>query len=183
METQDVNLDEILDGCRQNHRASQQRLFAHFYNYAMTIARRYMGNSETAEEVVNDAFFKAFTKIHLFVGGQPFRPWLRRVIVNTAIDRLRSNMSLAPETELQPWHDAGSLTGIEEALTQEQIWAMLDRLPPAYRAVFNLAVVDGFSHEEIASTLGISVGASKSNLSRARQHLKTILKTEFEFFD
>lgn len=183
METQDVNLDEILDGCRQNHRASQQRLFAHFYNYAMTIARRYMGNSETAEEVVNDAFFKAFTKIHLFVGGQPFRPWLRRVIVNTAIDRLRSNMSLAPETELQPWHDAGSLNGIEEALTQEQIWAMLDRLPPAYRAVFNLAVVDGFSHEEIASTLGISVGASKSNLSRARQHLKTILKTEFEFFD
>lgn len=183
MEKQDVNLDEILDGCRQNHRASQQRLFAHFYNYAMTIARRYMGNTETAEEVVSDAFFKAFTKIHLFVGGQPFRPWLRRVIVNTAIDRLRSNMSLAPETELQPWHDAGSLTGIEEALTQEQIWAMLDRLPPAYRAVFNLAVVDGFSHEEIASTLGISVGASKSNLSRARQHLKLILKTEFEFFD
>jgi DNA-directed RNA polymerase specialized sigma24 family protein len=69
MEKHDVNLDEILDGCRQNHRASQQRLFAHFYNYAMTIARRYMGNSETAEEVVNDAFFKAFTKIHLFMGG------------------------------------------------------------------------------------------------------------------
>jgi RNA polymerase sigma factor (sigma-70 family) len=183
MESIDVNIDEILDGCRQNQRASQQRLFAQYYNYAMTVARRYMGNSETAEEVVNDSFFKVFTKIHLFSGGQPFRPWLRRIIVNTAIDRLRANMSLPPETELQPWHDPGSLTAIEEDLTREQIWAMLDRLPPAYRTVFNLAVVDCFSHEEIASALGISVGASKSNLSRARQHLKILLKTEFEFFD
>ncbi len=183
MESHDVNIEEILDGCRQNKRASQQRLFAQFYNYAMTIARRYMGNTEIAEEVVNDAFFKVFTKIHLFLGGQPFKPWLRRVIVNTAIDRLRANMSIAPETELQPWHDAGSLTGIEEELTREQIWAMLDRLPPAYRTVFNLAVVDCFTHEEIAAALQISVGASKSNLSRARQHLRTILKTEFEFFN
>lgn len=178
-----MNLEEILNGCRQNHRASQQRLYAQFYNYALTIARRYMGNSETAEEVVNDAFFKVFTKIHLFLGGQPFRPWLRRVIVNTAIDRLRTQMNLATEMELSSWHDPGSLTGIEEDLTREQIWAMLDQLPPAYRTVFNLAVMDCFSHEEIAATLGISVGASKSNLSRARQHLKTLLKTEFEFFD
>ncbi len=178
-----MNLDEILKGCRQNNRASQQRLYAQYYNYAMTIARRYMGNVETAEEVVNDAFFKAFTKIHLFVGGQPFRPWLRRVIVNTAIDRLRSSLNIPSGTELQPWHDEGALTGIEEELTKEQIWAMLDRLPPAYRAVFNLAVVDGFSHEEIAEALEISVGASKSNLSRARKHLKTLLETEFEFFD
>lgn len=183
MELNTVNLDEILDGCRQNQRASQQRLYGHFYNYAMTVARRYMGNLEQAEEVANDAFFKVFTKIHLFLGGQPFKPWLRRVIVNTAIDRLRANLNMPPEMELQAWHDPGTLTGIEEDLTREQIWAMLDRLPPGYRAVFNLAVVDGFSHEEIAVTLNISVGSSKSNLSRARQHLRTILKTEFEFFD
>lgn len=183
MEDNDVNLEEILHGCRHNHRASQQRLFAQYYNYAMTIARRYMGNSETAEEVANDAFFKVFTKIHLFQGGQPFRPWLRRVIVNTAIDRLRSNLNIVPEAELKEWHDIGSMTGVEEEITREQIWAMLDRLPPAYRTVFNLAVVDGFSHEEISAALQISVGASKSNLSRARQHLKQLLKTEFEFFD
>lgn len=183
MESFDVHIEEIILGCRQQKRSSQQRLYGHFYNYAMTIARRYMGHSELAEEVVNDSFFKVFTKIHLFTDGQPFRPWLRRIIVNTSIDLLRSNMNLAQETEFQPWHDSGTLTGVEEELTREQIWMMLDRLPPAYRAVFNLAVVDGFSHEEIAATLGISVGASKSNLSRARQHLKTILKTEFEFFD
>lgn len=141
-----------------------------------------MGSQEMAEEVVNDAFFKVFTKIHRYESTQPFRPWLRRVIVNTAIDRLRANLNMAVATELQPWHDTGTVTGIEEALTREQIWALLDQLPPAYRAVFNLAVVDGFSHEEIAEALQISIGASKSNLSRARQFLKKMLKTELELF-
>jgi RNA polymerase sigma-70 factor (ECF subfamily) len=177
-----VNLDQILDGCRKNHRASQQRLYAHFYNYAMTVARRYTGNAETAEEVANDAFFKVFTKIHLYAGNQPFRPWFRRVIINTAIDRVRAGMGDLQQAEFQPWHEPPTSMDVVEHLTREQVWAMLDQLPPAYRTVFNLAVVDGFSHEEIAAALGISVGASKSNLSRARQHLKTILSKEFEFF-
>ena len=183
METNDVNLKEILEGCRQHKRSSQQRLFGMFYNYTMTIARRYMGDTETAEEVVNDAFFKVFTKIELFSIEQPFRPWLRRVVVNTAIDRIRSQVNDAAVSELQQWNDPAIHSGIEESLTQEQIWAMLDRLPPAYRTVFNLAVIDGFSHEEISEALQISVGASKSNLSRARQHLKNLLRKEFEFFD
>lgn len=181
MDIQNVNLDPILEGCRKCHRSSQHRLFAVFYHYAMSIARRYTGNIEAAEEVVNDAFFKVFTKIHLFNGEQPFRFWLRRIVINTAIDRLRSGLHQTPMVELQPWHEAQAEPGIVEDLTREQILAMLDLLPPAYRAVFNLFVVDGFSHEEIAETLGISIGASKSNLSRARQHLKAIFSDEFEF--
>jgi RNA polymerase sigma-70 factor (ECF subfamily) len=181
MEEQDVQLEEIIDGCRQNKRASQQRLFAQFYNYAMTIARRYTGNVETAEEVVSDSFFKTFSKIHLYTGVQPFRFWLRRVVINTAIDHFRSELHTLQTTEIQPWHDSESDAGIIESLTREQIMGMLDRLPPAYRTVFNLFVVDGFSHEEIAATLNISVGASKSNLARARQHLKTFFSNDFEF--
>jgi len=67
-------------------------------------------------------------------------------------------------------------------MTREQVLAMIDLLPPSYRTVFNLFVVDGFSHEEIGAMLGITIGASKSNLSRARQHLKNIFATDFEFF-
>lgn len=181
MDVHDVNLNHLLDGCRQNQRASQHRLFAMFYNYAMTIARRYTGNTEAAEEVVNDAFFKVFSKLHLYNGNQPFRFWLRRVVINTSIDRLRSTLNQHPLTELQPWHDSLSEPGIVEDMTREQVLAMLDLLPPSYRTVFNLFTVDGFSHEEIADTLGISVGASKSNLSRARQHLKAIFTDDFEF--
>ena len=181
MEEKDVQLEEIIEGCRQNKRASQQRLFAQFYNYAMTIARRYTGHVDSAEEVVSDAFFKVFSRIHLYTGVQPFRFWLRRVVINTAIDHFRSDLHTLQTTEIQPWHDSESDQGIIESLTREQIMAMLDRLPPAYRTVFNMFVVDGFSHEEISTSLHISVGASKSNLARARQHLKAFFSNDFEF--
>ncbi len=179
--SQDVDIVQILEGCRQNKRASQHQLFALFYNYCMTIARRYTGNVETAEEVVNDAFFKVFTKIHLYSGGQPFRLWLRRIVINTAIDRLRSSLNAPPTGELHPWHEGESDAGIIEDLTREQVLAMIDQLPPAYRTVFNLFVVDGFSHDEIAQMLNINAGTSKSNLARARQHLKNILSDDFQF--
>ncbi|TNE55321.1 MAG: RNA polymerase sigma factor [Bacteroidetes bacterium] len=174
-------LDQIIQGCRQHRRASQHMLFVRFYNYAMTIARRYTGNLETAEEVVSDAFFKVFTKIDMYSGELPFRFWLRRILINSAIDRLRSSLNMPATAELKQWHDAEVDAGIIENMTREQIIALLDLLPPAYRAVFNLFVVDGFSHEEIAHLLAISIGASKSNLSRARQHLRTLLNNEFDF--
>lgn len=176
-----VDIDQTLNGCRKNERASQQRLYAHYYNYAMTVARRYSGNTETAEELVNDAFFKVFTKFQLYSGTLPFQLWLRRIVINTAIDRFRSNMNRLQLVELQSWHEEETSSGIEEHLTHQQILQMLDQLPPAYRTVFNLYVVDGFSHEEIGNLLEISVGSSKSNLSRARQHLKNILSSDFEF--
>ncbi|MBK7936911.1 MAG: RNA polymerase sigma factor [Lewinellaceae bacterium] len=177
----DAELDQILEGCRQLRRSSQQRLFALFYNYAMTISRRYMGNLENAEEVVNDAFFKVFTKLNHYSSEQPFRFWLRRIVINTAIDRLRSGVNTIDAIELQAWHEVETDTGIVEDLTREQVLAMIDHLPPAYRTVFNLFVVDGHSHEEIAEMLGIGVGTSKSNLARARQHLKTLFINDFEF--
>lgn len=178
---ENLELHHLLDGCRHGKRSSQYRLYTQFYNYAMTIARRYTGTLETAEEVVNDAFFKVFTKIDLYSDSMPFRFWLRRIVINTAIDRFRTGMNMPTPVELQAWHDPELDTGIVESLTHEQILAMLDHLPPAYRTVFNLFVVDGFSHEEISETLQISVGTSKSNLSRARQHLKALLTDEFEF--
>lgn len=176
-----VDILQIIDGCRQNKRASQHRLYAQFYNYAMTIARRYTGSLEAAEEVINDAFFKVFTKINLYSGEQPFRFWFRRVLINTAIDHMRTKINHPLTAELQPWHDAETDPGIVEDLTREQIIALIDHLPPAYRAVFNLFVVDGYSHEEISDLLNISTGTSKSNLARARQHLKEILSHDFEF--
>lgn len=181
MDVLNVNIEYLLEGCRRNKRASQNQLFATFYNYAMSIARRYTGNLESAEEVVNDAFFKVFTKIQLYNGAQPFRFWLRRIVINTAIDRLRSGIHQQNAVEWQPMHDSQTEPGIVEDITREQVLSMIDLLPPSYRAVFNLFTVDGFSHEEIAEMLQISVGASKSNLSRARQHLKNIFADDFEF--
>lgn len=175
-------LDELIRGCRNNQRASQYRLFSRFYNYAMTVASRYVSGHDAAEEVVNDAFFKVFTKIHLFEprdeGG--FRAWLRRIVINTAIDRLRSALHQQNFQEWNAGNDPAWDAGIIEQLTEEQIFALLEQLTPAYRAVFNLFVVDGYSHEAIAETLGISIGTSKSNLARARQRLKILLADELD---
>lgn len=176
-----VDLDQLLQGCRQKNSASQHQLYAGFYNYAMSIARRYSNNLETAEEITNDTFFKVFTKIDLYNGNMPFRYWLRRILINTAIDRLRSEINHLQLVEIQDWQAPEWESGIIEELTRDQIIGLLDQLPPAYRAAFNLFVVDGYSHEEIATLLQISVGSSKSNLSRARQHLRTLLANDFEF--
>lgn len=149
-----------------------------FYQYGMSIARRYSGQLEQAEEVLNDAFFKAFTKIETYSSDQPFKFWLRRIIINTAIDRYRVSLHRVTVQEINEYQDAGFDDGTIEMLTREQIISMLDLLPPAYRTVFNLFVVDEYSHEEISQSLGISIGASKSNLSRARQFLRRLLKNE-----
>lgn len=175
-------LDELLDGCRRQDRSSQHRLYTRFYNYAMTVASRYVGSLDVAEEVVNDAFFKVFTKLDLFKpGGEgSFRGWLRRIVINTAIDRLRSALTQPPTQAWDASNEPSWDSGIVERLTEEQVIGMLDQLPPAYRTVFNLFVVDGYSHEEIADLLGIVVGTSKSNLARARGHLKVLLAGELE---
>ncbi len=178
---EDSELHRLLRECRQQKRTAQYQIHAIFYNYAMSIAYRYVGNLETAEEVVNDAFFKIFTKINLYEETLSFRFWLRRIVINTAIDRLRSALQTQPHESLGQRYDVEVESGIIEDLTREQILAALDRLPPAYRTVFNLFVVDGFTHEEIAQLLNISPGTSKSNLSRARQHLRALFSDDFEF--
>jgi RNA polymerase sigma factor (sigma-70 family) len=175
----DNELNHIIDGCRKQNQQSQYKLYASFYNYAMTIARRYVVSIEESEEVVNDTFMKVFNKIEMYGGEFQFKAWFRRILVNTAIDRLRAQQRLPKlqiiDEQLQvPYFDEDIILKLSKA----QILQAVCRLPTAYRTVFNLYVVDEYSHEEISMALGISVGASKSNLSRARQHLKRILEHE-----
>ena len=175
----ELELNEIINSCRERNRASQGRLYNQFYNYAMTVARRYVGATHEAEEVVNDAFFKVFTKLDLYGGELSFKSWFRKIIVNTAIDRIRAQQRLPKLQELD-YTSADSPLEAElfAPMTKQQILKSVDKLPPAYRTVFNMYVVDECSHEEISQMLGISVGGSKSNLSRARQILKTIFEHE-----
>ena len=175
----EMELNEIVNGCRERNRASQVRLYNLFYNYAMAVARRYVGATNEAEEVVNDAFFKAFTKLDLYGGELSFKSWFRKIIVNTAIDRIRAQKRLPQMQELDyTAADTPLEAEILTAMTKQQIMKSVDKLPPAYRTVFNMYVVDECSHDEISQMLGISVGGSKSNLSRARQILKSIFEHE-----
>jgi RNA polymerase sigma-70 factor (ECF subfamily) len=141
---------------------------------------------EECEEIANEGFVKLFKNIHQFDESRQedtllsLKGWFKRILINTCIDHYRKNHSsvnghvLTHESESIPDH---SETGID-VLSYKEIIEAIRLLSPAYRAVFNLFVIEGLSHEEISQTLGISVGASKSNLSKARDNLRKLLQTK-----
>jgi RNA polymerase sigma factor (sigma-70 family) len=170
----DKELAGLIVSCRTGDRNAQYRIYKLFYNYCMSISMRYAESNFEAEEIVNDAFYKAFTRLHLYGGELSFKAWLRRITVNTSIDYFRARQRQAHLVALTSAPDPGAEMDIIEQLTKEQMLQAMSQLSPGYRTVFNLFVVDGYSHEEIAEMLNISVGTSKSNLARARQKLKDI---------
>ena len=171
-------LTDLLAGCLRNHRQSQELLYRQFYGYAMSVCLRYAPTREGALEVLNDGFLKVFTRLEQYNPEQPFKGWLRRILINAALDHYRQevrhhhfdDVEQAGQTIMSESADAHS------QLAHEDLLGLIQRLSPAYRLVFNLYVMDGFTHDEIAAQLGISVGASKSNLARARENLRTYLK-------
>lgn len=177
--TMDENqLAEIIKGCRVKNAKSQYELFALYYNYAMSIAHRYAATFEEAEEITNDAFVKAFMRLDGFEEKWTFKSWLRRIIINTAIDAYRAKQVRPQTNDLDEFYDIGAEMDVIESMTRDEILERVVELPPAYRTVFNLFVIDEYSHEEIADILGISIGTSKSNLSKARQKLKKLLQMD-----
>ena len=173
----EIELQQHIENCRSGNRTSQERVFGQFRNYALTVCSRYAATNEEAKEVLNDAFFKIFTKIDRYNPTMSFKGWLHRIVVNTAIDRYRTRINQPRHEELSRAESVEIETEVVERLTREEIFSMVQYLSPAYRTAFNLYVVDQFTHPEIAAMLGITEGASKSNLSKARQHLKRMLQT------
>lgn len=148
-----------------------------FYAYGMSIALRYTDSREEAAEVLNDAFMKVFDNIKKFDLERPFKPWLRRIIINTAINHFHKHKKELELEELElTANNAVSEETIISGISYEEIIDMVQQLSPAYRTVFNLYVIEDFTHKEIADMLEISVGTSKSNLSKAKRNLRSILE-------
>lgn len=138
----------------------------------MAICRRYALNDFDAAEVLNDGFLKVFTHIEKYDLEKPFKPWLARIITNTAIDHYRMNLKFSDHDDVDDHEEIGQAASIYEQLAYKDLLVLVQTLSPAYRTVFNLYAIDGYSHEEIASLLKISTGTSKSNLFKARQQLR-----------
>ncbi|HEU5364883.1 MAG TPA: sigma-70 family RNA polymerase sigma factor [Hanamia sp.] len=178
-------LNEHIRGCALNRRESQKKIYNSFYSYGMAICDRYTKRKEDAIEIFNDAFLKVFKEIHRFTPSysdemNSFKGWIRKILIYTAIDHCRKNnkhyFSAEMETAIVyiPQHEE---TGFDR-ISYDEIIRAIQHLSPAYRTVLNMFIIDGFSHEEIAQQLNISIGTSKSNLSKARQQLQKILKNE-----
>ncbi len=169
------DLKAVLQGCQRGNPRSQRKLYEHFYGYAMSICLRYAQHREEAVEILNDAFFKVFTHLDQYNKGYPFQPWLRRILINTAIDYHRHlhNLPVCLELReaLEVVVDDMPMPPLSE---DEDVLPILQQLPPAYRIVFNLSVMEGYHHHEIAEMLGISASTSRSNLVRAKEKLRSL---------
>ena len=172
-------LEGLLTGCRNNDRRSQKELYDRFYGYGLAVASPYCSHTDEAREVLNDAFLKVFANIRNYDPERPFTTWLRTIVVRTAINRYHSRLR-------EPgWCDLDEAlffqaTGVDEdeilgRFSAEELLRLLQNLPPSYRLAINLYAIEGYSHAEIADLLGISVGASKSNLFKARARLRELM--------
>lgn len=181
MQTAEELISDIRN-CALNDRRSQKKMYSSFYGYAMSICCRYTNRQEDAIEILNDGFLKVFKGITDFRPSyddviNSFKGWLGKIMIYTAIDYNRK-YSHQREVVLL---DAGvvempaSCSNALDKLSCDEIIQAVQNLPAAYRTVFNLFVIEGFSHEEIGVLLGISTGTSKSNLFKAKRHLQKIL--------
>ena len=163
----------ILDGCRQQERCSQESLYKIVYIDLIRVGLRYVSNKTDAEDILNKTMFKVFTKILKFKGdNKNFGGWIRRILVNEAIDFIRSKKAFnAKHIPVADFPE--SAIGVEEIMEEpSSILLLLDALPLKAKAVFNLYVIEGYKHQEISDVLGISVANSKWNLHLARKKLK-----------
>lgn len=171
-----LDLDEILDGCLKKRPSAQKHLYERFYGFAKSIALRYASSSDEVQEMMNDGFLKIFSKLELYDRNQSFEAWFKTVMVRTCIDYYRKNHSRVGMVDIDDLHYLSYDDDLLAKLSAEEILDLMKHLPPSYRAVFSLFIVEGYSHAEIGKMLGINEGTSRSNLSKARVKMQELIK-------
>ena len=154
----------------------QEELYRRFSPRMYAVCLRYAGNAEEAEDILQEGFIKVFKKLNSFRSEGSFEGWVRRIFVNTAIEHFRRKRYLMPVTEKEENSIEGKYLSVLDDLAARDIMALVQDLSPGYRTVFNLYVVEGYTHKEIADMMGISEGTSKSQLSRAKVILQDMVK-------
>lgn len=164
-------LEELIFGCAKNDRACQERLYKLFYPKMMAVVRRYIDHYEQAEEVLNNGFLRAFQKIDQYTFQGSFEGWLRKIVFHSVSDYVKQNTRYNEKIMLVE-KDEYVHKDHADKLYYEQLLQLVQQLPDATRSVFNMYIMEGFSHKEIGKMLGISEGTSKWHLSEGRRILK-----------
>lgn len=191
MSLPDDKIEEVVKGCVEGKGKYQQKLHGHYYGLLLSICLRYTKNYDIAEEVLQLAFIKIFKNLKKYEFKGSFEGWLKRITVNTAIDFIRSKKNalvlLPDEFDLEnveiehDEEDEDDNFGYQ--YSPQQVMEAVQMLTPAYKAVFNLYVIEEYQHKEIAEMLDINIGTSKSNLLKAKVRIRKILDTKFKAKD
>ncbi len=170
---------DIIEQCKQNNRKAQMQLYKQYCDGMFVVAKRFVNNTMEAEDIVQEAFIKAFTKLDQFKGDVTFGAWLKRIVINKSIDMLKQKKQ--QQQELNERHlkvvDENTETDwlVDDNITIDEIKTAIEQLPEKYKFVVMLYLIEGYDHQEIASILDITEVASRTQLSRGKAKLKTSL--------
>jgi len=172
---------QLIEACIDKNRKAEYELYKLTYSYLMSICIRYTRNQEKAKEVLNMGFFKILTNLGSYRLEEPFKPWIRRIMINTLINEYKKEkVHYSTIHYVEDYYDTKNYSELNAAVTKidvDRIYKFIDDLPPASRQVFNLYFIDGYKHKEIAELLNITEGTSKWHLNSAREKLKEMLKS------
>jgi len=165
--------EQLIQFCLRGDRQSQSRLYNIYVQKMFVVCLRYSKTREEAEEILQEGFMKVFEFLHQYKSTGSFEGWMRKIMVNCALQKYRSKGNLRPVVDIDAiTEEYGVHEDIIAKIGTKELLNMVQQLPPAYRMIFNLYVFEGMKHREIAELLGISEGTSKSNLSDARAILQ-----------
>lgn len=170
-----MTLDELITRCKKKDGKAQEALYQQYAAILFGICLKYSPNRTEAEDSLQDAFITIFSRIEQYEGKGSFEGWMKRITVNTVLQKYRKKrlFDIADEGKIEE----PDIEVEQESIPLDYLLKIIQELPDRYRLVFNLYVLDNYSHKEIAEMLGISDGTSKSNLARARMILKTKIET------
>ena len=173
---QSINEFDLIEGCLQGDRKMQFLLYEKFSAKMFGVCLRYAGSTAEAEDILQEGFIKVFKKIGSFRHEGSFEGWIRRIFVNTAIEYYRKKTFLQPITDKEENTLEAPNFSVLDQLAEKDIIELIQQLSPGYRSVFNLYVIEGYTHKQVADELGISEGTSKSQLSRAKLILQDLVR-------
>lgn len=168
----EVQLKKIVGLCRRHDATAQKELYRAFYGFVCSLANRYASSREETEEIVQDVFLKVFTKMDKYDNRLSFQAWIKRIAINTAIDRYRSNIHSIEIFDIEYADQSSELAESIVNADAEYLLSLVKELPDSYRTTFNMYAIDGYAYNEIAEMLCVSIGSVKSNLAKARKQLK-----------
>lgn len=180
LSNQMITDSDLIEGCIKENRKMQYELYQRYAPKMFGVCLRYASNNEEAEDILQEGFVKVFRKITSFRGEGSFEGWIRRIFVNTAIEHFRRKNYLQPITEREENTVEAKSLGVMDQLAEKDIINLVQKLSPGYRTVFNMYVVEGYTHKQISDLLGISEGTSKSQLSRAKIILQDLVTKHLE---
>ncbi len=187
-----VSDDQLIHDCRKGKKQAYSLLYKKYASVLLGMCMRYTQNRQEAQDVLQEGFIKIFQKIDTFQGKGSFEGWMKRIMVNTAINYYKKNKKYQVQESLDADHsrqvsnneeEENVWVETEEPLSRELLLKLVNDLPAGYRLVFNMYVFEGLTHKEIAGELGISEGTSKSQLAKARKQLKTKVESYREKYE